>query len=407
MKNFFRIVGIILAVCLIAVIPQIGYAAPQTVRVILDGEELNLSGVEAYYDDVSQRIYVPVQNLAEALNVKCDVNTKTKTANLSADGIQISMTVDSNVATVNDEKVTLKAVPVQKDNTVYVPLYLISEYFKLVTDWNSEALTVTLRSATVLQLGLSSTKVSAIFGEASRTAVSEKGYRWWVYNDLTDYRMVGIENDKVVAYYLHSADWMDACGLQCGMTSDECTSALKSYSAKKNDSYTVYSGKSDTVTVFFDESGNAYAMLHENAEYAGQIRISASVLEDFAMQFADLVNVERTKRGLSALTWDSSIAEVASSHTSDMAKNNTYAHEGSDGSTPSKRLESAGFEDFYEIEIISRAFPNALTAFSAHLNNEQCLEALKAGYASMGAAAAYNPQSDGILYYTQVFYAAK
>ena len=143
------------------------------------------------------------------------------------------------------------------------------------------------------------------------------------------------------------------------------------------------------------------------AEYEEKIRVSVAVLDGYARQFLDLVNVERHKLGLSAIVWDETICDVARNHSGDMAKNNGYSHTGSDGTSPESRLRAAGYENFYQIEIIARAFPNALTAFSAHLGNAQYRAVLRAGYTTMGAGAAYNPQSDGILYYTQVFYAAK
>jgi len=56
----------------------------------------------------------------------------------------------------------------------------------------------------------------------------------------------------------------------------------------------------------------------------------------------DLVNLERTKRGLHALNWNDAIALVAKAHSKDMSDNNFFSHNGSDGSNESTRLTRGG-----------------------------------------------------------------
>ena len=56
----------------------------------------------------------------------------------------------------------------------------------------------------------------------------------------------------------------------------------------------------------------------------------------------DLVNYERTSRGLNALKWNEEIAEVCRMHSKDMADNNFFSHTGSDGSNSSYRLFRSG-----------------------------------------------------------------
>jgi uncharacterized protein YkwD len=52
----------------------------------------------------------------------------------------------------------------------------------------------------------------------------------------------------------------------------------------------------------------------------------------------DLVNVERTSRGLAPLVWNEEISEVGRMHSKDMADNDFFSHTGSDGSNSSYRL---------------------------------------------------------------------
>ena len=406
MKNTMRTVAILLAVCFIAVFPQSGLAAPERVSVLLNGELLDFKDIQPYFDFSTETVYVPASDLCNALGAEISSDSFGKLTILYGNDTA-SFTPSSTEAEINGQTVTLDAPPFIQEDSILVPIQLLADVLRLSLGWNPSTLTVSLVSALVLQLGLDVNRAKAIYGDPARNAVSEKGYSWWVYDDLQNYRMLGIEDDQVVAYYLHSSAWDDASGLSAQMTLDECTALLHGYTVHNNGSYAVCVGSKDIFTLFFTADGKCYALLHELSEYTASTRISSAVLESYALQMLDLVNIERLSRGLPILVWDATIADVAALHASDMAKNNFYSHTGSDGSSPSSRLENVGFTDFYEIETISRAYPNALIAFSAHLSNPQYLAALQAGYTSMGVGTAYNPDSNDLLYYAQVFYTAK
>jgi len=56
----------------------------------------------------------------------------------------------------------------------------------------------------------------------------------------------------------------------------------------------------------------------------------------------DLVNYERTSRGLTALKWNEEIADVCRAHSKDMADNDFFSHTGSDSTNSSYRLILGG-----------------------------------------------------------------
>ena len=406
-KRSLRIVSALLAVCLFATAAPCAAAVRQKVTVELDGEKITFSGAQPYYDGEVGRVYVPVRGLCEAMDAEVGYDDATKTVTVTRGGTTIKLRIGVKTATVNGTAVALDAPPLIGDGSTYVPLRFVSENFQLGVSWDAQKSKVTLTTGAALALGMESERAKEVFGEPARTAVSEKGYTWWVYDDLDNYRMIGVADGQVAALYLHSASWQVEEGVRCGMTPEECDALFAGTEPEKMGTYTVYTTENRIITVFFDENAAAYAVLEEIPEYAEKIRVSVAVLDGYARQFLDLVNVERHRLGLSAIIWDETICDVARNHSGDMAKNNGYSHTGSDGTSPESRLRAAGYENFYQIEIIARAFPNALTAFSAHLGNAQYRAVLRAGYTTMGAGAAYNPQSDGILYYTQVFYAAK
>lgn len=76
---------------------------------------------------------------------------------------------------------------------------------------------------------------------------------------------------------------------------------------------------------------------------------------DFVSQLQTLINDERAKTGLPALTVDAKLTAAAKAHATDMLCNNYLSHNGLNGSTPQSRVESAGFkaslvlEDLYAL----------------------------------------------------------
>jgi len=56
----------------------------------------------------------------------------------------------------------------------------------------------------------------------------------------------------------------------------------------------------------------------------------------------NLVNLERTKRGLKKLSYSIDLEKVAKSHSEDMAKNNFFSHTNLNGENPTKRALKMG-----------------------------------------------------------------
>jgi len=75
----------------------------------------------------------------------------------------------------------------------------------------------------------------------------------------------------------------------------------------------------------------------------------------FVSQLQQLINGERTKAGLPALSVNAQLAAAAKAHATNMLCNNYLSHTGLDGSAPQDRVETAGFnaslvlEDLYAL----------------------------------------------------------
>jgi len=72
----------------------------------------------------------------------------------------------------------------------------------------------------------------------------------------------------------------------------------------------------------------------------------------YVSQIESLINAERKKNGLPALTVNSLLTNAAQAHSADMACNSLLSHSGSDGSYVSTRIVAAGYSPSYSEEII-------------------------------------------------------
>jgi uncharacterized protein YkwD len=66
-------------------------------------------------------------------------------------------------------------------------------------------------------------------------------------------------------------------------------------------------------------------------------------VEDLERAIHDAINVERARAGVGILAYDEALAEIAAGHSTDMAKENYFAHEDEDGCTSSCRVTAAGY----------------------------------------------------------------
>ena len=90
-----------------------------------------------------------------------------------------------------------------------------------------------------------------------------------------------------------------------------------------------------------------------------------------------------------------------------MAENDFFAHTGTDGMDKTGRMEAAGYGPCYISEALSKAYPNSFAAFASFYSNATYQEILSANFDLLGIGYSYNPDSEGVLYCVQLFYAEK
>jgi uncharacterized protein YkwD len=125
---------------------------------------------------------------------------------------------------------------------------------------------------------------------------------------------------------------------------------------------------------------------------------SASVSE--AQTTTDLVNVERTQRGLRPLTWSDPVGQAAYNHSADMARMRRMQHDGSDGSDAGDRLLAAGFNWSSWGETVGAGQPTAADIVDAWMNSPPHKAILLGTFTKVGVAKVVG--SDGVPYWTLV-----
>jgi len=129
----------------------------------------------------------------------------------------------------------------------------------------------------------------------------------------------------------------------------------------------------------------------------------SQLILDAEMDAFDLLNDERTSRGIDALTMDPALREVARAHSEDMVDRGFFAHTNPDGDDPFERMANAGITYSTAGENIAfNTFSDpVVTAVNGWMNSEgHRNNILNANFTLTGMGVA----NDGAAYYfTQVF----
>lgn len=116
----------------------------------------------------------------------------------------------------------------------------------------------------------------------------------------------------------------------------------------------------------------------------------------------ELLNLARADAGLSPLSINATLTGAALSHSQDQAQQDVLSHDGSDGSTPSDRVQRAGYAMRTVREnVLGRGNTHASCAFDMWWNSQGHYENMMADdVTEIGIA--YAPSATGLFYYTMV-----
>lgn len=135
---------------------------------------------------------------------------------------------------------------------------------------------------------------------------------------------------------------------------------------------------------------------------------AGTTLHPFEQQVIELTNAERARVGCGALTANDKLVAAARSHSQDMADNDFFDHEGSDGSSPGERLDALGYNWRTYGENIAAGYPNAASVVEDWMNSSgHRANILNCDFAEIGVGYVFHTNDSGttnyIHYWTQLF----
>ena len=143
------------------------------------------------------------------------------------------------------------------------------------------------------------------------------------------------------------------------------------------------------------------APVAENKVTPSNTTVSSSNLT-YEQKVAELVNIERQKAGLSALTFDSAISNVARAKSKDMAANNYFAHQSPTYGSAGDMLRQFGINWSAWGENIASGQRTPESVVTAWMNSSgHRANILSTNFSKIGVGYAVN--SNGTPYWTQIF----
>lgn len=254
--------------------------------------------------------------------------------------------------------------------------------------------------------------MKAIMGEPSRIDLSGYDFHWWIFNkDLNQYVQAGVLGGKVITVYGVGED-LNTEPFRIGQPIEE----IFSLNVIEPDITFKYEGSSykfelseqDMNTRPLIKMGEYFAQLYIDRYtgtlssirfldkqtlvkqrpyemvYRGDLVEPKEPIENEwqrieegnEKQILDITNVLRMRHGLEVLQWDEQTAEVAYSHSKDMAEKQFFSHESETNGDLSDRLQAA--EVMYELagENIAANYTDAPAVVEGWLNSESHREAM-------------------------------
>ncbi|MGL6104771.1 CAP-associated domain-containing protein [Romboutsia sp.] len=271
-----------------------------------------------------------------------------------------------------------------------------------------------------IKLGISKEELLSQIGKPSRIDESEYGFKWYVYNQYkSNFAMVGIEDDVVVALYSNSINSCEMENILLNHNREEIRIDYEPLEFKKkgNTRYIINSdGQYDVIkvnkkyiTIFYDIYNDnkvcSYQIINENIE-ANLDGIYSKESEDlkrsFELEVIDLTNSVREKKGLKRLQYSDKATISAQKHSIDMEQKNYFDHKDKNNKTPFDRMKDENIVYRGAGENIAAGQTSAIYAHEAWMNSKGHRKNILGDYMYIGVGVEFGGHYN--IYYTQNFY---
>ncbi|WP_046216010.1 copper amine oxidase N-terminal domain-containing protein [Paenibacillus wulumuqiensis] len=91
------------------------------------------------YVDKNNRLLVPLRSLSDLLGAEVSYNGSSKTANIKLNGHNLMVTTNSKDVVIDQVAKQMDTIPVQKMNSLFVPLKVLLEYLDVKGNYNADS----------------------------------------------------------------------------------------------------------------------------------------------------------------------------------------------------------------------------------------------------------------------------
>lgn len=362
LKRKVLILSLAFIFCMSVIVPNISYAKGKDIEVFIDSKKVDF---DVQPEVVNGRTLVPMRKIFEDLGAKIDWDEATSTVTALRNGKEMKLRIGEKFVVIDGVKHKIDTEPILKGGRTLVPLRVISEGYGLHIKWLKTNKQVRIYSSSIgitnkgreLQLGIGLNELKNLMGDPIRIDDDLMNTKWYVYNNTKetykDFIMVGIREDRVVAFKTNSINWRLTDEIQPGKKY-----MGQEYYKNLNEKYREKGFYIEVLPYVKEHKINTIAAYEMNDDYEyhnmtiteGDFKFtyfrpivkekySEDKINDLERQIFDLTNVQRVNRGLKTLDWNDDLRKIAKDHSIDMGHNNYFSH-GSLTETFNKRMQT-------------------------------------------------------------------
>ena len=354
--------------------------AENDINVYLNGSQLSFDQNPLIVND---RTYVPARSIFEAFGMNVEWDNEAQSAYIYNNDTEISLSVNSNEMYINGEAVALGNTPFIENGRILVPLRAISEALDCKVSWDAVSCSVVIICGGTVSPTYAPTAAPTQNPDTLPTAQPTE--------------IPSPDTTPIPTSEPAPTDTPTAAPTLTPTAAPTLTpTAAPTAAPTSTPTAAPTTAPTSTPTAAPTSTPTAVPTTAPTQAPSG---LSAMEQEVFA-----LVNSERAKNGLSALSWADDVAAVARAHSSDMINRGFFSHTNPDDESPFDRLKNNGIS--YTTAAVNIAYGQKTPAdvINAWMNSSgHRANILNKNVTELGVGAVKN--NNGTIYWTQVFVA--
>ncbi len=354
--------------------------AENDINVYLNGSQLSFDQNPLIVND---RTYVPARSIFEAFGMNVEWDNEAQSAYIYNNDTEISLSVNSNEMYINGEAVALENTPFIENGRILVPLRAISEALDCKVSWDAVSCSVVIICGGTVSPTYAPTAAPTQNPDTLPTAQPTE--------------IPSPDTTPIPTSEPAPTDTPTAAPTLTPTAAPTLTpTAAPTAAPTSTPTAAPTTAPTSTPTAAPTSTPTAVPTTAPTQAPSGLSAMEQEVLA--------LVNSERAKNGLSALSWADDVAAVARAHSSDMINRGFFSHTNPDGESPFDRLKNNGISYRTAAENIAYGQKTPADVMNAWMNSSgHRANILNKNVTELGVGAVKN--NNGTIYWTQVFVA--